>query len=151
MILPPSNLRDVPGGEGWPFWNMLCYNSWSLPFLVHTKYTAFRIIRCLINSAVYVALCFFFAIVHPFTLLPPFSEPKNSCLSSIFSLMSICWLLGQQKYVALVLVQSEDYYYDCFRAFALRYPTFLSLVSFLIMVVIVGFKYRSSFSILVFA
>lgn len=65
--------------------------------------------------------------------------------------MSICWLLSQQKYVALVLVQSEDYYYDCFRAFALRYPTFLSLVSFLIMVVIVGFKYRSSFSILVFA
>lgn len=83
-----------------------------------------------------------------------FLHPTNSCLSSIFSLMSICWLLGWQKYVediAFVLVQSEVQHYDHFRALALRYPTFFSLISFLIMVVIVGFKYRSSFSILVFA
>lgn len=65
--------------------------------------------------------------------------------------MPIRWLLGEQKYVALVLVQSEDHHYDYFRALALRYPIFFSLGSFLIMVVIIGFKYRLSFSILVFA
>lgn len=53
--------------------------------------------------------------------------------------MPICWLLGQQKYVALVLVQSEAHHYDYFRVLALRNPTFFSLGS-LIMVAIIGFK-----------
>lgn len=65
--------------------------------------------------------------------------------------MSICWLMGQQKHVAFVFIPSEGHCYDYFRALALRYPTFFSLVSLFIMVVTVGFKYRSSFSILVFA
>lgn len=80
-----------------------------------------------------------------------FPNSTNSSRSSIFHLMSVCWLLGQKKHAVFVLVQSEDQHSNYFRALAFRYPTFFSLVSFLIMVVIIGFKHRSSFSILVFA
>lgn len=65
--------------------------------------------------------------------------------------MSICWLLGQQMHIAFVLVQSDNHHYDYFRALALRYATFFSLVSFLIMVAIIGLNTGQALALMMFA